>query len=300
MNTIRAMITITAVLIPGFTPYSAELKSDAAIRCSSCDGWNQSQAPFKIHGNTFYVGTAGLSSVLIATDKGLILLDADLPQSAALIDEHIRSLGYRTTDIRFIVNSHVHFDHVGGIAALQRASGATIAVSSASAVALTAGELQPDDPQYGMGKRATSFPAVTNTKIIKDGEVLRVGDIAITAHLTPGHTPGGTTWTWKSCEQSKCIDIVYADSLNAVSADGFRFSDDPKLVETFRHSIAIVEKMPCDILIPVHPEFSDIQGKAARLKAGEKENPFIDNQACRNYAVAAAEKLKNRLATEQR
>lgn len=300
MNCLRAVFVITTFLIPVFTVYSADLESDAAIKCSSCDDWNQPQAPFKIYGNTYYVGMAGLASVLIVSDKGLILLDGDLPQSAMLIDQHIRSLGYRTQDIRFIVNSHVHFDHVGGIAALQRTSGATVAVSTESAKALKAGELQPDDPQYGMGKQATSFPPVKKVKVIHDGELLRLGNVAITAHLTPGHTPGGTTWTWKSCEQFTCLDIVYADSLNAISADNFRFGDYPKLVELFRHSIVVVDELPCDILISVHPEFADIQGKYARLKAGATENPFIDKQACHNYAAAAAEKLENRLVAEQK
>lgn len=304
MNIMRAtffaatLFAVTGLMVA--VPVSAaEAEFDAAIKCGSCEYWNQPQVPFKIYGNTYYVGTIGLSSILIASDNGLILLDGDLPQSAPLIDANIRSLGFRTEDIRLIVNSHVHFDHVGGIAALQRATGAIVAASVASAKAIKAGVLQRDDPQFGLGRQSTAFPAVKEVKIVKDGEVLRVGSLAITAHLTPGHTAGGTTWTWKSCEQSRCLNIVYADSLNAVSSDDYRFSDHPQWVESFHRSITVVEKLPCDILISVHPEFADIQGKLARIKADQQTNPFIDNQACQHYAADAAEKLKNRLLTEQ-
>jgi metallo-beta-lactamase class B len=277
----------------------APLSADPAIACDSCESWNKEQRPFRIYGNTYYVGVAGLSAVIIASSKGLILLDGDLPQSAVAIAEHIRALGYRVEDIKFILNSHMHFDHAGGIAALQRASGAIVVVSPESAKALQHGALQPDDPQYGFGKNKTSFPAVKNVRHIADGETLRVADIAVTAHFTPGHTPGGTTWTWKSCEQSNCVNIVYADSLNAVSSDGYKFSNSPDTVTTLRNSINLVEHLPCDILISVHPEFTDIQGKLVKLKADPSVNPFIDSQACRNYALAAAQKLDKRLAAEK-
>jgi metallo-beta-lactamase class B len=278
--------------------HAATIEPDAAIHCDSCETWNQPQAPFRIYGNTYYVGVAGLSAVLVTSKDGHVLLDGNLPQSAKLIGENIQALGFRIEDIRYIVNSHVHYDHAGGIAALQRASGAVVAASPASAIALKVGALQPDDPQYGFGRKETSFPAVKQVRILANGEVLRVGDIAVTAHFTPGHTPGGTTWTWKSCEQSKCVDIVYADSLNAISADGFRFSDSPKLVQSLRHSISIVANLPCDIMIPVHPESADIQGKSARMKAGAKENLFIDTQACKYYAAAATARLNKRLSDE--
>ena len=129
-------------------------------------------------------------------DKGHILLDGGLPQSAALIDDNIRALGFRTTDVRLIVNSHAHFDHAGGIAALQRRSGARVAASAAGARALAAGEPPADDPQYGLGRQAMAFPKVPQVQAVGDGEVLRVGALALTAHLTPGHTPGSTTWSW--------------------------------------------------------------------------------------------------------
>ena len=199
-------------------------------------------------GNTYFVGTDGLSAILIAGNAGLILLDGGLEQSAAVIDANIRKLGFKTEDVKLIVNSHGHYDHAGGIAALQRASGATVAASPSGADALQRGENTTDDPQFGFGKADNGFPPVKNVKVIKDSEVLRVGNIAITANFTPGHTPGSTTWTWQACEGANCLNMVYADSISAVSAPGFKFTAKPELVNAFRRSITRVAELPCDIV----------------------------------------------------
>src|SRR5687767_985435 len=133
-------------LLPGFTEAAtASIEPDPPKACSSCDSWNEPQAPFRVFGNTYYVGTAGLSSILIESKPGLILLDGALTQSARIIAENIRSLGFRIEDVRLIVNSHTHYDHAGGIAALQRASGAIVAASPASILALKKGAPTEDD-----------------------------------------------------------------------------------------------------------------------------------------------------------
>ena len=279
------------------------LKPDISIVCPSCDEWNGRHEPFRIFGNTYYVGVAGLSSLLIASDTGAILLDGGLPQSAPLIDASIRALGFRTEDIRLIVNSHAHYDHGGGIAALQRVSGAVVAASAAGATALERGEPTSDDPQYAFGPQANRFPAVKNVRVVRDGEVLRVGSLAITAHLTPGHTRGSTSWTWRSCEGERCLNMVYADSLNAVSAPGFRFSGDsarPGSVETFRKSIAKIAALPCDILIAVHPGFADLDGKLKRRAEKTTPDPFVDPESCRTYAADAAKRLDARVVEERK
>ena len=287
------LLSLVAIVSQG-----APLQPDPPKVCEKCDAWNRKQEPFRVFGNTYYVGVAGLSAVLIASDKGHILLDGDLPQSAALIGENIRALGFRLEDVRLIVNSHTHFDHAGGIAALQRASGAVVAASPLGARALEQGGPLPDDPQYGLGQELMGFRPVKAVRVVTDGETLRAGELAITAHFTPGHTPGGTTWTWRSCEEARCLAIVYADSLNAVSAPAFRYTQVPGLVDAFRRSIATVENLPCDVLITVHPEFAALSGKLQRRTAGATENPFIDAQACRVYAANAARSLDRRIAEE--
>ncbi len=283
-------------------PATPAVKADPPIRCDSCDAWNRAQEPFRVFGNTYYVGAAGLSSVLIASDAGLILLDGGLPQSAPLIDANIRKLGFRVQDVRLILNSHAHFDHAGGIAALQRASRATVAASASGARAIRRGRLPADDPQYA-GPRAGAFPAAKGVRTVADGETLRVADLAVTAHLTPGHTPGSTTWTWRSCDGPHCLDVVYADSLTAISAPGFRFTGDarhPGVEASFRRSITTIGELPCDILLTVHPGFTDLEGKLRRLHEQPGSNPFVDAQACRAYAADAARRLDERVASERK
>jgi len=275
------------------------LEPDASIECDNCAGWNAEQPPFRIYGNSWFVGVRGLSSVLIVGSEGSILLDGALPQSAPLIEAHIRLLGFRVEDVRLIGNSHAHYDHAGGIAALVRDSGGRALASAEGAVALESGRPHPDDPQAGFGESAR-FPPVPNVRRVRDGERIELGDLAVTARATPGHTPGSTTWTWRSCEGTRCLDIVYADSLNAVSAPGFRFSDPayPERESRLRRSIAAIEALPCDVLVTVHPEFSRIFERAARRTAGEAD-ALVDASACRAYAADASVRLDARLAGER-
>jgi len=274
---------------------AALFASDPPKVCSSCESWNVPHEPFRVFGNTYYVGTSGLTSILIASKQGLILLDGALPQSAPLIAENIRKLGFRLQDIRLIVNSHTHYDHAGGIAALQRASGAIVAASPASAQALKRGGLTEDDPQFAFGPEITGFPSIRDIRVVADDETLRVGELAITARFTPGHTPGGTSWTWRSCEGKQCLDIVYADSLNAVSAPGFRFTG----TNTLSSSIARVETLPCDVLMSPHPDLFEMEAKFQKRQQSPQVNPFVDPRGCRAYASAAKRRLEGRLEDER-
>ena len=145
----------------------------------------------------YYVGPRGLSAILVTSAQGHVLIDAALPESATAIASSVRALGFEVEDIRLILNSHVHFDHGGGIAELQRMSGATVAATPWSATVLSSGKVPPSDPQFGVAPLIAPVKAV---RTVKDGETLRVGPLAFTAHETPGHTPGGTCWT---CARAK-------------------------------------------------------------------------------------------------
>jgi len=277
-----------------------------AIQAVAAAKWNGAEQATRVFGHTYYVGVAGLSSILIRTDAGLILLDGDLPQSVPLIEANIRKLGLRVEDIKFILNSHAHFDHAGGIAALSRDAGAVVVASSSNAAALRSGRATPDDPQAGYADPTRAEPAVfppvtTPIREVRDGEILHLGDAAITAHFTPGHTPGSTTWTWRDCEAKRCLDIVYADSLNAIAAPGFHYLADTAhldLTARFRKSIQSVAALPCDILLTVHPDLSDIPNKLERVRHGAAANPFVDPLACHAYAREAEKKLDSRIAEE--
>ncbi len=291
--------TVLFALLFSFTQ-APTFQSDPPHKCGDCDAWNKPREPFKIFGNTYFVGTDGLSAILIVGKQGSILLDGGLEQSAALIDANIRKLGFKTTDVKWIVNSHGHYDHAGGIAALQRASGATVAASPSGADALQRGENTTDDPQYGFGKAENGFPPVKNVKVIKDNEVLGVGDISIVAHFTPGHTPGSTTWTWRSCEGSQCLNLVYADSISAISAPGFRFTDQPGVIAAFRRSISRVAELPCDIVVSTHPAATGLDEKIKK-RAARKDgpDPFVDH-GCKALAAGALKGLEARIAEEKK
>ncbi|HET7698254.1 MAG TPA: subclass B3 metallo-beta-lactamase [Vicinamibacterales bacterium] len=296
-------VVVAGALLAVLAQSSATLQPDPPHTCADCDAWNKPYEPFKVFGNTYYVGASDVSAVLITGGGGSILLDGGLPQTAPQIDAGIRKLGFRTGDIRLIVNSHAHYDHGGGIAALQRASGAAVAASAAGKRALEQGEPTADDPQFAFGRAANAFPAVKNVRAVRDGETLRVGDLAITAHLTPGHTPGATTWSWRSCEGATCYDIVYADSLNAVSAEGFRFSGGrgtPSIVESFRRSIEKIAALPCDIILSVHPSGTGMDAKVQTRRRQTSPDPFVDPNGCRAYARGAASRLEARIAEESK
>lgn len=302
MRSITYGLSVFALaLLLGTTVAAAPLVADPPVHCESCDAWNKPHEPFRVFGSTYYVGTDGLSAILLASPQGLILIDGGLPQSAPLIDENIRKLGLRTEDIRLILNSHAHFDHAGGIAALARASGAAVAASADGAKAMVRGHPGDDDPQAGFGRKANQYPSVAKVKAVRDGETLTVGPLAVTAHLTPGHTPGSTSWTWRACEGNTCLNIVYADSLTAVAAPGFRFTGDaahPATAGTFRASIDKVAALPCDILMSPHPGFWDRDEKLAGRARQVRPDPFIDRSGCRAYAENAAQQLDKRLAQE--
>ncbi len=266
-------------------------------KCEFCAAWNAPQTPFRIYGNTYYVGTHELSSILIASDQGLVVIDGDLAEAAPQIEGNIRALGFRPEDIKLILNSHAHFDHAAGIAPLQRFSGAKVAASPWSAQVLRRGTAAPDDPQHDLAP--PPMQPVPKVETIRDGQTLRVGPLALTAHFTPGHTPGGTSWSWTSCEQQRCLHIVYADSLTAVSADNYRFTDHSDLVAGFEKSFAALETMPCEILLTPHPGFSNLLGRQEARDKGGQPDAFTDPGACKKLAQSSREGLAKRLAQEK-
>jgi metallo-beta-lactamase class B len=279
---------------------SASFGQSGAQNCAKCAEWNIPQKPFRIFGNSYYVGTHGLSSILITSEHGHVLIDGALPQSATQIADNIRALGFHIEDVKVIVNSHVHFDHAGGIAALQRLSHARVLVSDWSANVLRSGRPGRGDPQYIGG---VSIAPVANVERLHDTEPIRVGEISITPHITPGHTPGGTSWTWKTCEAPVCRNMVYADSTTPVSSGAFRFTssrDYSGAQADFEKSFAFLETTPCDILITTHPEVSLLWERLEERGKGTSPDPMVNSGACRKLAEEGRQQLRERLAEERR
>lgn len=268
----------------------AVLEPDPPINCAHCKSWNEPLAPFRVFGDTYYVGTARLSSILIDAGDGLILIDGALPQSAAQIVANIKALGFDPQRIRIIALSHAHYDHAGGIAALQRLSDAEVVAGVDAVRVLRSGQPFEDDPQFGL--ESMPFPVVQDVQGADAEKDVVLGEIVLRAVPTPGHSPGGTSWTWKSCEGDRCLTVVYADSLSAVSAPGFRFGDG--MADDIRESAARVAALDCDILLSTH-DFSF--GLHEKLQAGGEA--FVDPEGCWAYAETASAQLERRLQAEE-
>jgi metallo-beta-lactamase class B len=258
------------------------------------DNWSDPKQPFHIYGNTYYVGTAGISAILITSDDGHVLIDSASRDGAKVVAANIRTLGFNLKDVKYILNSHAHDDHAGGLAALQKLTGAKVLAGAANVPALTTGKAAAEDPQFG---NLSPVAAVANLAPVADKEVVRSGALAVTAHATPGHTPGGISWTWQACEAGLCKIMVFGDSLTAVSAKNYQFSAHPALVASLQHSIDTVAALPCDILITAHPEVNELFERAERAKT-EGPTAYVDVKACRTLAAKARTMLTERLATE--
>jgi len=260
-------------------------------------GWEKPQAPFRIYGNTWYVGSKGLSAILITSKDGHILIDGTLPANAPMIEAHIRALGFRVQDIKLILNSHAHGDHAGAIAALARDSGAQVAASSKGAAALMRGGDDPTDPQYG---DLLPYPKVAKVRAVVDRETVHVGSLAVQAHYTPGHTPGSTSWSWTSCADETCHSMVYADSLTLISAGNYRYTDPahPERLQAYRQSLKTIESLPCDILMAPHPESVDLLQRAGQAKADGGPATLVDPQACKTYAAKARARMETLIQQE--
>ena len=290
------IILLAALALSGCTPQPSPTPAAPpvggkaiAAACVARDGWSDAAPPARIYGNTYYVGTCGITAVLIDAPGGLILIDGATEEAAPSILDNIRSLGFDPAMLRFVLTTHEHLDHVGGIKAIQEATGAHVFARREAVRALASGETDAADPQRG---GIPAFRGFVVARTIDDGEALKIPDIALTAHATPGHTPGGTSWTWRSCEGDACRTVAYIDSLSAVSADGYLFTDHPDYVAMLRATIAKVPNLPCDILVTPHPGASDLFERLAG------KAPLVDSSRCRTYADAATKKLNDRLAKE--
>ena len=270
-------------------------RAPVAPRCPADPTWNDPAPPRHIYGNTWYVGTCGLSAILITSDQGHILIDGDTEQAPPMIEASIRQAGFRIKDVKLIVNSHAHNDHAGGLARLQRDSGAVVLARGADVDALERGRGDRSDPQF---LSITGFPRVAHVRRIADGEVVTLGPLTLTASATPGHTPGSTSVTWDACEGARCLHLAYAGSVSAISDDVYRYTDEaqhPGVVAAFRQGLAAIAAMPCDVLLTPHPEASKLW-----LRMGAQATvPLINIGACREFAAQAAEQLDARIARER-
>lgn len=257
--------------------------------CEKWDNWNKPAPPFRIHGGSYHVGTCGISAILVTGDDGHVLIDAGTQVGARHVAENVAALGFEMAEVRLLLSSHEHHDHVGGLAELQRRTGARVVASAPAAPVLESGALAASDPQFGMHD---AFESVPVDRIVADGEEVRLGDLAFTAVATPGHTDGALSWRWESCEGTACETIVYADSLSPVSRDDYRFSDHPDRLDAYRAGLDRLEDAGCTLLLTPHPSAS---GMRDRLERGK----LTTAEPCLQYANGIRARLDRRLAQER-
>ena len=243
------------------------------------DAWRQPIAPLQIADHTWQIGTAGISALLIKTDAGAILIDGGVPQAADLLLANMAKLGVAPDDLKLMLSSHAHGDHVGPSAAVKRATGATVVNSAESAWLMAHGGSH--DIHFG---DAILYPPVQTDRVIHDLEVVELGGMRLTAHFMPGHTPGSTAWTWTDTRDGAPVRIAYVDSL---TAPGYQVHDNPRyprLAEDFQHSFDVVRALPCDLLVTPHPD-------ASGWDYANADQPRKTPMSCAAYADAAAAKL---------
>ncbi|HEV2111520.1 MAG TPA: subclass B3 metallo-beta-lactamase, partial [Gammaproteobacteria bacterium] len=256
--------------------------------------WNQPVTPFRIIGDLYYVGASDITSYLIATPKGLILLDSGFAETVPQVEANIKTLGFKLSDVKFLLNSHAHNDHAGGLARLKRDTHATLEVSAADAALMARGGHA--DPNFG---DRFLYEPVHADKLLKDRDQVELGGVVLTARVTPGHTPGCTTWTMRVEEGGKPYDVVF---LCSVTAPGYQLANNsayPDIVADFTRSFALLKSLPCDVFLGAHGRYYGLQDKIARLQKHESGNPFVDPAGYRAYLDQAEQAFQQELATQR-
>lgn len=251
-------------------------------QCEDKETFDDPAPPVRIFGNVWYVGTCNVTALLLTSPTGHVLMDAVTKEAAPQILANIRTAGFDIKAVRWIVSSHEHFDHVGGLAFLKKATGAKVIARDKAAATLRSGKVSPGDPQV---QEIHGFDPVAPDRVMKAGQTVRAGSLRLTMLATPGHTEGSTSWTWQSCEGADCQKFTYLDSISALQLGTYRFSRHPERVTMFRKTYDMIDKMDCGIVLTPHPAASAM----AKRMAGAK--PLYSDDDCRVIVKAARARL---------
>lgn len=236
----------------------------AAAPPSAPATWSTPTPAFRIVGPIYYVGTEGIAAYLIRTRDGLILLDGGLAETVPVIESNIASLGFHLSDVKLMIATRAHWDHAAGLAKLKQDSGAAFAASAADRQAYETG-VPPSEVSYGV----TRFAPVKVDRVVVDGRPIRLGGVAMTPLVTPGHTPGCTSWTMRVSEAGRALDVVFPCSITVAGNKLVGNKGYPGIVADFRRSFARLRRIRADVVLPAHPELADVVGRARRRDAGD-------------------------------
>jgi len=247
----------------------------------------------RVAGNVYYVGSKDLASYLIETPEGHLLINSGFEETVPLIRASIESLGFKPTDVKILLASHAHSDHVAGHAAMQELTGAKVYAMAGDAEVISAG---------GAGQylyEDSRWPRCHVDRILKDGDPVALGGVTLVAHLTPGHTRGCTSWTWKVKDGDKDYDVVVIGSPNV--NPGYRLVDNkdyPEIANDFSKTFEVLKKLPCDIFLGAHGDYYGMSAKYERRKGAEK-NPFVDPEGYRAYVTLKEKSFQTKLREQQ-
>jgi metallo-beta-lactamase class B len=270
-------------------PVGANAQADETSR-----SWNQPVNPYRVIGNIYYVGAAEVTSFLIVTPEGHILLDGGFAETVPQIKQNIARLGFRLQDVKILLNSHAHFDHAGGLAALKELTGAKLMASEADAALLRNG----GKGDFHFGDRF-SYTPVTADRILHDGDRVQLGGVTMTAHLTPGHTKGCTTWTMKVKEGRKQYDVVFVGS---TTIPGYKLVGNslyPTIASDYARTFRVLKRLPSDVFLASHGSFYSMQEKAELLARGKQPNPFIDGRGYKRFIKQTERAFREQLRKDQ-
>lgn len=254
---------------------------------------NQPVEPFRIIGNVYYVGASEVTSFLIATPKGHILLDGGFAGTAAQIKGNIEKLGFKLKDVKILLNSQAHYDHAGGLAELKRSTDAEMLASEADKMLLERG----GKGDFHLGDWG-DFETVNVDKIIKDGEKISLGGTTVKALLTPGHTKGCTTWMLETEENNREYKVVFVGSTTSPNYKLKGNEKYPSIVTDFEKTFRVLKRIKTDVFLASHGSFFNLLDKIAELKNRKSPNPFIDPNGYREFIENAEKEFYAKLAKE--
>jgi metallo-beta-lactamase class B len=261
--------------------------------------WTEPFPPHKIADNLYYVGSKGLASYLVTTPQGNILINSSLEASVPLIQASVEKLGFKFSDTKILLISHAHWDHDAGSAAIKKLTGAQYMVMDADVPVVESGGTT--DFQYGKTP-GNQYPPAKVDRILHDGDEVKLGGVTLTAHKTPGHTKGCTTWTMKAADRGKTFDVVIVGSPNVNT--GYKLVNNalyPQIAQDFETTFRVLKSLPCDIFLGAHGEYYGMIEKYPRLQNGGA-NPFVDPEGYQKYVTereqAFRAELKKQTASE--
>jgi metallo-beta-lactamase class B len=256
---------------------------------------NRPVTPFKIAPGLYYVGASDVTSYLFTSPSGHILLDGGYPENGPQIVANIKTLGFDLKDVKILLNSHAHFDHAGGLAAIKAATGAKLFVSAGDAQQFRDGGRD----NYGLFDKGL-FPPVTPDSVIVNGSKVRLGNWTLTAAVTPGHTHGCTNWTTTLESAGKPVNAVFMCS---ASVPGYTLVGNkgyPNIVADYEKLFPALRALPCQFFLASHAGFFDLEAKAAKLRADPNgPNPFIDPAGCQRWIDTNERAFKAQVARER-